>query len=81
MQTRVREFGNTHPPSTASPFDRINLEPSQATASKHRSPQSVRVAVRVRVRVGCSASGAAAKTPLQMYPVLYTWYDVFRYQV
>ena len=34
--------------STASPFGRINLEPSQGTASKHRSPHSVRVRVRVR---------------------------------
>ena len=40
-------------------FGRTNLEPSQATASKHRSPHSVRV--RVRVRVGWSASGATAK--------------------
>ena len=30
---------------------RINLEPSQATASKHWSLHSVRVRVRVRVRV------------------------------
>ena len=60
MHTRVREFWNTHPPSTASPFGRINLERSQATASKHRSPHSVRV----RVRVGWSASGATAKIPL-----------------
>ena len=30
---------------------RINLEPTQGTASKHRSPHSVRVRVRVRVRV------------------------------
>ena len=40
------------PPSTASPFGRINLEPSQAPASKHKSPHSVRVTVRIRVRVG-----------------------------
>ena len=77
--TRVPKFRNAHPPSTASPFGRINLEPSQATASKHRSPHSVRVTVRVRVRVGWSASGATAKTPLHMYPVLYTWYQVLRY--
>ena len=31
---------------------RINREPSQATASKHWSPHSVRVKVGVRVRVG-----------------------------
>ena len=42
MHTRVCEFWNTHPPSTASPFGRINLESSRATASKHRSPHSVR---------------------------------------
>ena len=30
---------------------RINLEPSQATASKHWSPRSVPIRVRVRVRV------------------------------
>ena len=34
---------------------RINLEPSQATASKHWSLHSVRVRARVRVRVGWSA--------------------------
>ena len=60
MYTRVRVFWNTHPPSTASPFGRINLERSQATASKHRLPHSVQV----RVRVGWSASGATAKIPL-----------------
>ena len=48
MHTRVHEVWNTHPPSTASPFGRIYLEPSQSTASKHSSPHSVRVRVRVR---------------------------------
>ena len=53
MHIRVREFRSTHPPSTASPSGRINLqvEPSQATASKHRSPHSVRVTVTVTVKV------------------------------
>ena len=66
------------PPFTASPFALINPEPSQATASKHRSPHSVRVRLRVRVRVGWSASGATAKPRLNIY-VLYTWYQVLRY--
>ena len=47
-------------------------ELSQATASKHRSPHSVRVRVRVRVRVGWSASGAAGQNPPQYVPG--TWY-------
>ena len=67
MHTRVREFRNPHPPSRASPFGRINPEPSHATASTHRSPHSVRVRVRVRVRVGWSASGATAKIPRHIY--------------
>ena len=75
MHSRVREFWNTHPPSTASPFGRINLEPSQATASKHRSPHSVRV--RIRIRVGWSESGATAKIPLHKQPGRY----VVTYQV
>ena len=29
IHTRVREFWNTHPPYTASPFGRINLEPHE----------------------------------------------------
>ena len=65
---------NTHAPSTASPFGRINLEPSQATASKHRSPHSIRVRVRVRVRVGWSASGATAKKKNNVYYVPGTRY-------
>ena len=57
-------------------------EPSEATASKHRSLHSVRVRVKVGVRVGWSASGATAKSPyMYMYPVLYTWYQAFRYIV
>ena len=59
MQTRVCEsWKNTHPPSTASPFWPNPIEPSYATASKHRSPHSVRVSVGIKVRVGWSASGA-----------------------
>ena len=61
-------------------FGRINLEPSPATASKHRSPHSVRdrVRVRVRVRVGWSASVATAKKKHLSGTVLivYTWYQV-----
>ena len=80
MYARVREFRTAQPPSTASPFGRINLEPSQATASKHWSPHSVRVRARVMVRVGWSASGTTAKNLYQVlinmyrYLVLYTWY-------
>ena len=51
------------------------IEPPQATASKHRSPHSVRVRVRVRVQVGWSAPGAIANPPQNMYLVLYTWYS------
>ena len=80
VHTRVCDSWDTHPPSTASPFGRINLEPSQATASKHRSPHSVRVRGRVRVRVGWSALGATAKRKTNMYLVLYTWYHVFWYR-
>ena len=59
MQTRVREFWTTHPPSTASPFLH-NLERSQATASKHRSPHSVRVRV-VGFGSGCRRQPARQK--------------------
>ena len=52
------------PTHSISPFVRINLESSQTTASKHRSPHSV------RVRVGWSALGSTAKTPLNMYQVI-----------
>ena len=81
MHTRVPEFWNTHPPSTASPFGRINLKPSQSTASKSRSPHSVRV----RVGLGWSVSGSTPNPPLNiyqyvyMYLVLYTWNQVFTY--
>ena len=78
MHTGVHEFWNAHPPSTASPFGRINLliGPSQSTASKHRSPHSLRVTA--RVRVGRSASGNAPrpKPPyirMDMYPVQYRY--------
>ena len=64
------------PPFTASPFALINPEPSQATASKHRSPHSVRVRLRVRVRVGWSASGATAKKKNNVYYVPGTIYLV-----
>ena len=58
---------NTHPPSTASLFGRINPEPSHATASTHRSPDSVPIRVRIRVRVGWSPSGTTANPPLHTY--------------
>ena len=81
-RTRVRAFFVFFcPPATPAPrwhssayhyskysirAGRSNLEPSQATASKHRSPHSVWVRVRVRVRVhriGWSALGTTARTP------------------
>ena len=71
------DISHTHP--TDEERKKCRLEPSQATvsnsqatASKHRSPYSVRV--RVRVRVGWSASGDVV-----IYLVQYTWYQVFRY--
>ena len=72
--TRVREFEHAHPPATASPFGRINLEPSQARASKHRSPHSLRV----RVRVVVVSRHGLIPLNMHMYLVLYTWYQVFR---
>ena len=81
VHTRVGEFWNAYPLSTASPFGRINLKPSQSTASKSRSPHSVRV----RVGLGWSVSGSTPNPPLNiyqyvyMYLVLYTWNQVFTY--
>ena len=77
IYTRVRELLNAHPPSTAPPFRRINLEPSQATASKRTSHHSGRD--RVGCPVGLSASSATVKSSIIMYPVKYAWYKVFTY--
>ena len=74
MFTRVRKLREAYPPSTASPFGRINLETSQATASNQMSPHSVPIRVRVRVRVWSSTLSAMAKIPLHITYVPDTTY-------
>ena len=61
-----------------------HLEPSQATASKHRSPHSIRPRVRVRVRVGWRRQAPQPKPPYILHVpgtwyYIHTWYQRCRY--
>ena len=83
MCTRVRELWNAHPPSTASPFGRINLERHKPQHPSTGHPISFGLGFGLGFGSGGRRQAPRPKPPsLYMYPwwyYIYTWYQVFVY--